>query len=180
MIANKYDIIKTRVALICPQSFIRVMIKIKELIINSKKYGELKVLLDDEDYEKISKDFNNLNWSVTKNHKGLYAQKRVNKKNIYLHRYIMNNPSGIVDHINNNTLDNRKSNLRVTTNANNLRNGTIRINNKTGVKGVSFDKSRNKYVAKIKVNYKTIFLGRFKTLEEAKKVRRIAEIKYWA
>ncbi len=169
-----------RVALICPQSFIREMIIIKELIINSKKYGELKVLLDDEDYEKISKDFNNLNWSVTKNHKGLYAQKRVNKKNIYLHRYIMNNPSGIVDHINNNTLDNRKSNLRVTTNANNLRNGTIRINNKTGVKGVSFDKSRNKYVANIKVNYKTISLGRFKTLEEAKQVRKSAEIKYWA
>ena len=65
----------------------------KKIRINSKKYGILEILLDDEDYNKIQKDFNNLNWSITKNHNGLYAQKRVNKKNIYLHRYIMNNPN---------------------------------------------------------------------------------------
>lgn len=169
-----------RVALICPQSFIREMIIIKELIINSKKYGIHKVLLDNEDYEKISNEFNNLKWCISKNRKGLYAQKRVNNKNVYLHRYIMNNPDGIVDHINNNTLDNRKCNLRITNNANNLRNGTIRKNNKTGIKGISYDKNRNKYVATIKVNYKTIYLGRYKTLEEAKQVRKNAEIKYWA
>ena len=92
----------------------------------------------------------------------------------------MNNPNGIVDHINHNTLDNRKDNLRVTTNSNNLRNGTIRTNNKTGVKGVSYCKERKKYVASIKVNYKTINLGRFDTLEEAKKKREEAEILYWA
>lgn len=152
----------------------------KELEITSKKYGVLKVLLDDDDYDKIARDFNNLKWNITKNRKGLYAQKRVNNKNIYLHRYIMNNPSGVVDHINHNTLDNRKSNLRVTSNANNLRNGTLRSNNTTSITGVSYDTSRKKYKATIKVNYKTIYLGRFKTLEEAKQVRKNAEIKYWA
>lgn len=152
----------------------------KELEITSKKYGLLKVLLDDEDYDRISQDFNNLKWSITKNRKGLYAQKRVNNKNIYLHRYIMNNPSGVVDHINHNTLDNRKSNLRITSNANNLRNGTLRSNNTTSITGVSYDSARKKYIATIKVNYKTIYLGRFKTLEEAKQVRKNAEIKYWA
>jgi hypothetical protein len=151
----------------------------KKIRINSKKYGILEILLDDEDYNKIQKDFNNLNWSITKNHNDLYAQKRVNKKNIYLHRYIMNNPNGIVDHINHNTLDNRKENLRITNNANNLRNGNIRKNNKTGVNGVYYDKERNKYIASIKVNYKKIFLGRFKTLEEAIKIRKQAELKYW-
>ena len=156
------------------------MIKIKELEIHSKKYGNLKVLLDDDDYERIQKDFNNMKWCVSKCRHGLYAQKRVNKKNIYLHRYIMGNPKGIIDHINHNTLDNRKSNLRTTTNANNLRNGTLRPNNKTGVNGVYFDKRRNKYVARIKVNYKDIFIGRYDTLEEAKENRKNAEIKYWA
>lgn len=151
----------------------------KKIRINSKKYGILEILLDDEDYNKIQKDFNNLNWSITKNHNGLYAQKRVNKKNIYLHRYIMNNPNGIVDHINHNTLDNRKENLRITNNANNLRNGNIRKNNKSGINGVYYDKKRNKYSASIKVNYKNIFLGRFKTLEEAIKIRKQAELKYW-
>ena len=121
-----------------------------------------------------------MKWCVTKNRKGLYAQKRVNKNKIYLHRYILNNPEGVVDHINHNTLDNRKENLRITTNANNLRNGTLRNNNKTGIIGVYYSKKRKKYVATIKVNYKSIYLGRFNTLEEAKEKRKSAEIKYWA
>lgn len=156
------------------------MIKIKELEVHSKKYGELKVLLDDNDYDKIRKDFNNMRWSVSKNRNNLYVQKRVGKRIIYLHRYIMNFPDGVVDHINHNTLDNRKENLRVVSNADNIRNGTVRINNKTGVNGVYFRKDRNKYIARIKVNYKSINLGSFDTLEEATKVRKNAEIKYWA
>lgn len=153
----------------------------KTLKINSSKYGLINVLLDDEDYERIEKDFKNLKWTVTKNRNKLYAQKTVNGKHIYLHRYIMNCPKGkYVDHINHNTLDNRKQNLRITNNADNLRNGEIRVNNKTGIKGVYFDNKRNKYVANIKVNYKGIFLGRFDTLEEATQVRKEAEIKYWA
>lgn len=153
----------------------------KTLNINSSKYGLINVLLDDEDYERIEKDFKNLKWTVTKNRNKLYAQKRINGKNIYLHRYIMSCPKGkYVDHMNHNTLDNRKQNLRITNNADNLRNGEIRVNNKTGVKGVYFDNKRNKYVANIKVNYKGIFLGRFDTLEEATQVRKEAEIKYWA
>lgn len=136
-------------------------------------------MLDDEDYEKIQKNFKNMKWCVTKNHKGLYAQKRTDKGKIYLHRYILNNPKGIVDHINHNTLDNRKENLRITNNADNLRNGTIRTNNSSGINGVYLDKKRNKYVAIIKVNYKTINLGRYDSLEEAKNVRKSAEMKYW-
>lgn len=153
----------------------------KILRIDSPKYGLINVLLDDEDYERIKKDFENLKWTVTKNRNKFYVQKRVNGKNIYLHRYIMNCPKGkYVDHINHNTLDNRKQNLRITNNADNLRNGEIRVNNKTGIKGVYFDNKRNKYVANIKVNYKGIFLGRFDTLEEATQIRKEAEIKYWA
>jgi hypothetical protein len=147
----------------------------QEIVVDSKKYGKMTILVDDDDYVKMQKDFVNMKWSITKNHNGFYAQKRVNKKNIYLHRYIMNFPNGYVDHFNRNTLDNRKENLRVTTNANNLRNGNIRKNNKTGVRGVYYDKNRKKFVASIKVNYKTIHLGRFKTLEEAKQKRLEAE-----
>ena len=152
----------------------------KEIDIYSKKYGYLKTLVDDEDYERLQKDFNNMKWCVSKNRKGLYAQKRVNKKIIYLHRYIMNFPNEVVDHINHNTLDNRKNNLRITSNANNLRNGTVRTNNKSGITGVSYDKKRKKYVSSIKVYYKTINLGRFDTIEEAIKARKNAEVKYWA
>lgn len=152
----------------------------KTLDIKSKRYGNLKALVDDDDYEKLKTNFNNMKWCVSKNNKGLYVQKRTSEGIIYLHRYIMNNPNGIVDHINNDTLDNRKENLRITTTSNNLRNGTIRVNNTTGVKGVCYNKDRKKYEARIKVNYKSILLGRFDTLEEAKNKRKDAEIKYWA
>ena len=153
----------------------------KEILVCSKKYGEHTISVDDEDFDRMQKDFKNTNWTLTKNRNNLYAQKRVNGKNIYLHRYIMNAKKGdYIDHINHDTLDNRKDNLRITNNANNLRNGNIRINNTTGINGISYDKTRKKYVARIKVNYKTIFLGRFDTLKEATKIRKNAEIKYWA
>ncbi len=72
-----------------------------------------------------------------------------------------------VDHINGNPLDNRKSNLRVTTHQQNGFNRKISKNNTSGYKGVSFDKRRNKYVANIKVNYKIIYLGGYETAKEA-------------
>lgn len=152
----------------------------KILRINSKKYGLLEILLDDEDYDRLENDFPNMNWTITKNRNKLYAEKRVNKKNVYLHRYIMNCPKGkYVDHINHNTLDNRKENLRITNNADNLRNGQLRPNNTTGINGVYYDKTRKKYVARIRVNYKIIHLGRFNTLKEATQKRKEAEVKYW-
>ena len=151
-----------------------------EIKIKSKRYGELLVLLDDDDLNKLKNDFKNMKWNITKNRNKLYAQKRTSDGKIYLHTYITNCPKGYyVDHINHNTLDNRKSNLRIVCNADNLRNGYIRSNNKSGINGVYFDKSRNKYVASIKVNYKKIFLGRFENIEDAIQQRKEAETKYW-
>lgn len=154
----------------------------KKLEVNSKKYGKLYVLLDDEDYEKLKRDFNNMKWSVSINPRNndFYFNKRKNKIKYLLHRYIMNCPKGMyVDHINHNTLDNRKCNLRIVSNADNLRNGNIRANNKTGIKGVHYNKIRKKYIATIKVNYKNINLGSFDNIEEARKVRKLAEEKFW-
>lgn len=153
----------------------------KILEINSKKYGKKEVLLDDEDYLRLQNDFKNTKWCISKTRNCFYVQKRIeNKKIVFLHRYIINAPKNTyVDHINHNTLDNRKCNLRIVSNADNLRNGNIRTNNKTGVNGVYFDSARKKYAVSIKVNYKKINLGRYDTLKEAKAVRKEAEIKYW-
>lgn len=69
------------------------------------------------------------------------------------------------DHINGNTLDNRRSNLRICSHQENLRNRGRSKNNKTGFKGVTFE--HNGFVAQATVDGKRIYLGRRKTPEEA-------------
>jgi AP2 domain len=92
-----------------------------------------------------------------------------------MHRQILGLEPGdkrLGDHINGNTLDNRRGrapegNLRI---ANRLQNGAncgISSNNKSGLKGVFWDKRMKRWVAKIQVNYLVIILGYFKTKEEA-------------
>lgn len=56
---------------------------------------------------------------------------------------------------------------------------TVNSNNTSGFRGVSYDKTRNKWRAYIKLQYKTRFLGRFDTFEEAAEVRLAAEEKYY-
>lgn len=72
-----------------------------------------------------------------------------------------------VDHIDGDRLNNAKENLRECTRSENQRNRGMQENNKSGFKGVSFDKSRNKWQAGIGVNGKRISLGRFDTPELA-------------
>ena len=60
-----------------------------------------------------------------------------------------------------------------------ISNKTINSNNTSGFRGVSWDKSRKKWRAYIKLKYKTRFLGRFNTFEEAVEARLAAEEKYY-
>lgn len=157
----------------------------KILKIQSKRNGNFDVIVDDEIYERLKTEFKNLKWCVRKctgRRDLFYFQKRIGKRKlIELHRWIMDFPEkgNYIDHINQNTLDNRKENLRIVSNSDNLKNARLRIDNKSGCKGVIFDKSRNKWSAKIKCNYKTIHLGRFNNYDDAVKARKEAEIKYW-
>lgn len=92
-----------------------------------------------------------------------------------LHRIITGAQKGdIVDHINGDKLDNRRSNLRICTNAQNLMNRGFNKNNKSGYKGVSFQKSANKWEAKIMVDKRSYYLGLFMTKEAAAKAYNIA------
>lgn len=142
-----------------------------ELLIDGKT-----VFIDDEDAIYLG----NRTWRITKtrlpylsattsDYIGVINGKRkTHKRYIFFHRLATKCISGMcVDHINGNTLDNRKCNLRVCTNKQNHMNTSIPIHNTSGYKGVSYDKERNNWQAYISINNKKVFIGRYKTPKEA-------------
>lgn len=138
---------------------------VKEIPLHGK-YGEGRfAIVDDDDYE-ILKDYK---WYVGTHG---YAQ-RCKYKNgrteaILMHRVILNARDGeLVDHINGNKLDNRKENLRIANQAQNMRNCGIRATNTSGYKGVRFHKASKKWKAEITKDYKNYHIGMFDTPEEA-------------
>lgn len=107
---------------------------------------------------------------------------RKNRKvrTVYLHRLVNKTPSGaITDHINGNKLDNRKTNLRTTSQGVNVFNAGLRKDNKSGYQGVCWIKSDKKWRARINIEGKNVQLGDRKILEDAIKLRKLGEIKYY-
>lgn len=125
------------------------------------------VLIDDADYSLVCSH----KWYLDSNG---YAQNRFGKR---MHRIITNYP-GEVDHINRNKLDNRRSNLRNANRSLNNFNRSLQRNNKSGVKGVSWCKYKNKWRAQIMIDKKYISLGYFFDIDGAKKARLLGEMKY--
>lgn len=129
-------------------------------------------LVDDEDFEWL----NQWKWHI---HSLGYAcrttLKSEGKKTVILmHRVIfglVQNESfhSVIDHINGNKIDNRKSNIRVCNQSKNNMNKGMAPNNKSGYKGVSWSNHRNSWVSFIKVDGKNKNLGSFTTKEEAHK-----------
>ena len=142
-----------------------------EIILYNRQGEEIsRALIDLDDIEKV-RDYK---W-------GLSNYYVYNKKiNIYLHRLIMDCPDDMmVDHIDHNKLDNRKSNLRICTQQQNNMNISLRSHNTSGYSGIYHDKSNNRFRARITYNKNVINLGSFKTLEEAIEARKKAELEYF-
>ena len=102
----------------------------------------------------------------------------LSKGGIRLHRLLVNPSSGkIVDHINRLPLDNRIENLREVSIKENNQNVSIHRNNKVGIKGVFYDKSKSMWVAHIYRNGKT-YSKYSRDMETAIKNRALLEIKF--
>ena len=96
-----------------------------------------------------------------------------------MHKLILNVPKGMQgDHINGNSLDNQRSNLRICTKDENNRNAKIRKDNKSGYKGVVWDKDNKEWKTRIWFNRKAIYLGRFNNIKEAVVTYNNAALKY--
>ena len=138
-------------------------------------------LIDDCDFEEVSKH----SWCILdlrKRRNGLmYAQSRINNKIVYLHRFIMQpGPGLLVDHENGNGLHCWRKNLRVVPRYKNHHNPRgLNVLNTSGVNGVCWSKTKQKFQVEIVIAGKRQYLGRFASLEEATKVRRAAEQKIW-
>lgn len=132
----------------------------------------LFAIVDDGDYEKVAGH----RWHARKKIgvRAIYAStclSHADRRAIWMHRLILGLPHGrtpVVDHINGDGLDNRRSNLRV---CDQVINGLNRHKKKDGATsqyiGVSFKKETNSWVAKIRIRGCQYSLGYFSTEYEA-------------
>lgn len=101
-------------------------------------------------------------------------------KRAWMHKILLNAGSDqVVDHIDGNTLNNQKSNLRLATKTQNQQNRRGRRDSKSGYKGVSYESRKGYWRARIKVNGKLLSLGSFATPEEAHEAYKTAALKYF-
>lgn len=138
----------------------------KKIPLSQGKYA----LVDDEDFESLSRYSWHVSWQSERHFKVTRSEMvdgRIRK--FSMHREIMRAPCGKeVDHINHNTLDNRKENLRICTRAENMWNSRIPSTNTSGLKGVSWSKQRNKWLVHLRVRGETRHLGYFSTKKAAR------------
>jgi hypothetical protein len=135
----------------------------------SSKLGKtFETLIDTEDFEKVSTL--KTTWFISSNGNNVkYRVKgKIDGKNVYLYRFILDaNSELVVDHIDGNTLNNTKANLRVVTQKANVHN-----QNSQGElpRNVTYNPNSNKYRVSFKVDGKRKSFGQYHTIEEAEQV----------
>lgn len=141
--------------------------------------GEFAIV-DQEDYDELMK----YRWHASPKGDTFYARRNGGNEDVRtvrMHRQIM----GItdrnihIDHINHNGLDNRRKNLRICSNRENIMNQRPSKHSKSKYIGVHFRKDSNKWVCRIGVKGKRVYGGQFDTEIEAAKARDVLSKKYF-
>jgi len=135
------------------------------------KYSAV-VSIEDSDLEQYD-------WQVHESGGRIYARREIReqgkKKYVYLHRVIAERVQGeiewqsgtIPDHIDNNSLNNQRNNIRVISQSKNILNAKRQSRNQSGCKGVTWHKRDKIWYVQAKVNGKSVHVGMFKIKEEA-------------
>jgi hypothetical protein len=123
-------------------------------------------IVDAEDYPRLSR----YKWHAVDagDGHGFYARRHEKGRSVWMHREIVQPPKGmVVDHIDGNGLNNRRSNLRICTRTENGRNRRKNRDGKNEFKGIWHDKDTGKCYATIRCNGEPIYLGAFDSAIEA-------------
>lgn len=134
--------------------------------------NDLHFMVDVDDYAKVSR----YSWVLSNSGYPVASLGTAKAGHIYLHQLIMGKSQDYdIDHINHDKLDNRKVNLRIVTHSENILNAKLNKNNKSGHKGVSWNKAYKKWESFITINKKHIYLGRYDNINEAVLARKVYE-----
>ncbi len=133
-------------------------------------------IVSPEDHASLAK----VNWHLSGPAEAGYAAREENKRCIKMHRVIVDCPDGyVVDHINGNTLDNRRENLRICKAKDNSRNARAGKNSSSGIRGVSWNRQHHKWRTRIIVDGECHELGMFSDSKRAALVYNIAARHYY-
>jgi hypothetical protein len=127
-----------------------------------------EAIIDDEDFIRVSR----YKWRVTSGKWGTYAVTWVRiegkGRHVYLHRFLLGFPADkLITFANGDRLDCRRENLKFTTRSKSQMGKLRSTGNRTGFKGVSFNKAAEKFKAYIKKDGKLHYLGLYATAKEA-------------
>lgn len=129
--------------------------------------GRASALVDDEDYEMLSRNKWQIDlWGYAVRRVQIPGEKRGKRRLVFMHRLIMGLPSAKenprhVDHIDRNSLNNQKSNLRICSTRENSRNRGVKSTNTSGYTGVFRREGESKWASAIEINGSKINIGRF-------------------
>lgn len=145
------------------------------LEVSTEDFPNIYTTIDIEDYKKVY----NTRWRAHPGRNTVYVVGNVGRTIKSLHQVVFPVEKGfLVDHQDQNGLNNSKSNLRETDKQGNARNTVKHRDNTSGHMGVSWKKDKLKWKAYISVNRKQIHLGYFDDFDEAAKSRKAAEVEY--
>lgn len=141
------------------------------------QYGNITetYICDLEDLSKL--ELNQRKWrTVYKLNKPYLFTGNQKSKRLYFHRIIMDSPEGMtIDHIDGNTLNNRKFNLRSILEKDNHKNVKKKSTNTSGIRGVSLNKKEQKWVIDFTYEEKRYYFKHFDSIEEAVYLRYLCE-----